>query len=484
MVTQVGERRATVLFQPGSSFAEVRSGIANLDGGILKGNARNREANECLLGLAAHEGAHLKWSRRPKERWSRLYRWVYNLLEDERIEALLVKKYPPLINPLHVARRELIQIRPRDLSFFSTLFGFVRAPHLLTPEQWATHRSRLLLLRQLLDPFPMTAKDLLAAISLIIELIPKEELEGPLPEFPELIVRVERDPADRRNGEDDAEGRPFRGGKPRFPRRSRVDPNWPPVTWTDVAPDPVGYEEIRQQVVPQAAVLREHLHKALPRRPETGFQQGRLDRRRLHQVQTNTRLFRRAEARKDLISLALIIDLSSSMRGREARLAGQIGVMVAEAVRSIPEVRFFAYGHAADRGRGRGTEICRFAAPAKGPAFSLGRLPVGGNNRDAHAFELIGRELCERDRSARGRRVALIISDGIPAAIGFEGPAACEATKGALAEFEQCWGPVVLLATSEGPLIQELKSGPEILWKEDHPVEGLVQLIDWCLKRH
>ena len=120
LVMLVGERHASVAFEPGISAADVRRGLTNLDGRLLKALGSDADAGERLIGVAAHEGAHLAWSASPRRSWVPAYRWVHNLVEDERIERKIARRYSPLAHPLYVARRDLLEIDPAESSFFDS----------------------------------------------------------------------------------------------------------------------------------------------------------------------------------------------------------------------------------------------------------------------------------------------------------------------------------------------------------------------------
>jgi nitric oxide reductase activation protein len=260
------------------------------------------------------------------------------------------------------------------------------------------------------------------------------------------------------------------------------------VIWADAEPHVSGYERVRQDVARQVAALRERLRIVLPPRRETGLQRGSLDRRRLHRHRFDHRLFRGPELCPDPLAIALILDLSGSMSGPHAELAQRIAVLVAAAAEGLPGVRLYVYGHSADRDsdgsrRNPSTHITRFATPARGRVLSLGELPVGGNNRDAHAFRVIGQDLVRLGGAGSTRKLAVIIADGLPNAIGFDGPEAFDATRRAIVWLEQIWGPVIFVATGSHARLHSLVTGPLYKYDPKNPVSGLVTMIQMALRK-
>jgi hypothetical protein len=186
LLTLVGQRQVSLSFEPGSSLADVRSGMVNLDGKLLESLTTLDDASERLLGVAAHEGGHLAWSARPRRSWTQAFHWVHNVIEDERIERKAAHRFAPLANPLHVARRDLIEINGRDTSFLAALFTVIRAPERLSQVQWETRKKELLQVISILDPFPATQQAVLRAAAQIVKMIPPQEKKH-LPPYPELL---------------------------------------------------------------------------------------------------------------------------------------------------------------------------------------------------------------------------------------------------------------------------------------------------------
>ncbi len=487
LVMLVGERHASVAFEPGISAADVRRGLTNLDGALLKSLGSDADAAERLIGVAAHEGAHLAWSAAPRRSWVPAYRWIHNLVEDERIERKIVRRYPRLAHPLYVARRDLLEIKPGESSFFGALFATVRAPDRLPPQQWTRHERRLLKLISILTPFPDSQAAVARCVTRIVQLLTHPELRD-APMYPELVIpgfnpvpwppghplheRLRR--LRRRRARSDKDG---------LSREADLDSNLPPVRWEQAGPDPSGYEAIRREVAGSAALLRQRLQPLLPPRPEPHRRRGTLDRRRLFAREMDDRLFLGPNLARDALSIALILDMSASMDGSCAEKAQHVAVLLSEAVIGLPGTRLYVYGHSADRNHIPCTQITRFATPACGPVLTLGNFRVGGNNRDAHALHLIGDDLQRMEPRSRSHRIAVILADGVPHAMGFSGAEAFEATRRALLWLDQAWGPTVFLATEEHERLRDLASGLYLVLEEKNFISQLVGVFSGALRR-
>ena len=200
-------------------------------------------------------------------------------------------------------------------------------------------------------------------------------------------------------------------------------------------------------------------------------------------LRTDGRVFCGPGTRADRLELALIVDLSASMKGESAKLAERVAVVVSEACAALPGARLYAYGHNADGGSSPVTRITRFGTSAPGPALPLGSLRFKGNNRDAHAIETIGHDLVALAGPRRGARLALLVSDGLPNAREFKGDAAVRATRGAIEWLDRVWGGTMVFAAGDSPIWHSLVAGPYMRYNPTRLGEGLARLMAWSLSR-
>jgi hypothetical protein len=454
IVSLVGGRAADVGFRRGDSWATPDTGAVNIDGALLEApHLESAEFPELLIGVAAHEGAHLRWSRAWR-RASPLWRYLYNVVEDERIEAAAARRWPPLAAPLETTRRALVRAEPGPRGFLVALFLLVRAPERMTSLLWVVHRRRLRRAMEILTPFPESAAEVLVAVRRLARLVPPEERARP-PELPAFGVRGR---ARRGGSAGEEEGA---GGWP-FGREDEWSDVTPPELWTDARPDPAGYAAARAAAAADARLVHAALAAAVRGAPRPLARTGLLDRRRLHAWRWDPRVFRTGRPAPRPLTLVLVLDLSGSMRGWYDPVQ-RIAVAFSEAACRLRHVRLHVYGHAADGdGRPR-TEITRFATPARGPVLALGTLPEGANNRDGHALALIARDLAAREPDRRRARLALHLCDEDPLACAYAGLPARAATERARAAFQRSFGPLVTVRFG-GP---RTPARPDVLpWRE------------------
>ena len=469
VVTLMARRAATVGFEAGPSCAELIGGAVNLDRGLLRNLGPLDARGHSLLGVAAHEGAHLAWSSRRRRNDSPLFKNVHDLIEEERIERKAAWRIPALAYSLQRAREELLMVDSGDVRFLGALFALIRAPERILNAVWKRHEQALLSAIDALTPFPKTQAGVRVAAKRIAKLVPlherREEIRVPC--F-----------GSRSGNESIDESLDATGESPSA---------WPPVEWSAAEAHPSGYEAVRGSVAAQAAALRQQLKRLLPAAREGGLRQGTLDRRRLWSVQIHDRIFEAAQTQREGVDLALILDLSGSMKGDHAVLAQRLSILLSEAAADLPSVRLDIYGHAADRPRGdpkgrQVTRIIRFATPACGRALALGHFPIQGNNRDAHALEVIGEDLRSRGSKGGRQRAAIVIADGIPHAVGFGGKRAIEATRNSLAELEKSWGPVVFVAVADHSHLRALVPGPYFVFDAKHAARDLSRMLGLALR--
>jgi hypothetical protein len=179
----------------------------------------------------------------------------------------------------------------------------------------------------------------------------------------------------------------------------------------------------------------------------------------------------------------MLIDLSGSMGGESAEIAQQVGVLVGEAARLLPEVRLGVYGHCADQQGRPSTEMVRFPLDREGRALGLGHLPIGGNNRDAHAIREVGADLLASPLRASTHRIGILVADGAPSARDFGGLDAILQTREAITWLDRSWGPVLFIATDEVEALRKMVPGASFRFRSGDPVEALCHNLTQTLSR-
>lgn len=467
LVTLVGGRPAAVHFRPGESYANLEDLVVNVDGALVEPAAlASVDFLELLFGVAVHEGGHL-YDSRILYSTIPVRRWIYNVVEDERIEVATARRWPALAPLLATTRRELI--RPEHArGFLGALFLLVRAPAKLPFLTWGLQRRRLLRAMRILTPFPDTHAAVLRAVRRLALLVPDEERRKP-PSFPCLELRGRKRPGrgrgDLRRGHHGASA-------------SGADA-WSSdvceVRWDQADVDAAGYADAALSARADALVLRAALIAAVKPRWRPMATLGLVDRRRLHAWQYDDRIFRTAAPTPREVTIVLILDLSGSMRSWWSELR-RVAVAFSEAACGLRHVRLFVYGHAADGDGEPRTEVTRFATPARGPVLGLGTLPPGANNRDGHALDLIAGDMRARAARNSGARIAIHLCDNEPAAHAYGGLPARRATETAMERFARSFGPLLTLVFG-GSRKEEGTDRRVVRWREQGAMRELASSI-------
>jgi hypothetical protein len=491
VLESLGRRSVRLGLEQGISRANLETGEVNLDGGILEADAPWPLRAERLLGVAAHEASHLLWTPLEPFTRDRLFRAIQNILEDERIEARLASERRDFIHPLHVARRDLLSAASHEGYFLSAFFTLVRCEQRLDPALWGRYQDRLCAVVEALTPFPKTFTEVrFASLAIALQVPPEERDMIPDPEL--FGALVAGDASDDSRSLPDFLRHHKRRGRRRRPRppssrevgkQSRQLPAWPAVTWSSAENARDGYERVRSDVAARARVLADRLRTLLPRRRAPRQNSGRIDRKRLYASPYSTAIFRAPGSQGPTLAIAILVDLSGSMQGRSARIAQQVGVLVSEAARALPDVRLSVFGHRADLEKATGTQMVRFPLNAEGRPLGLGRLPIRGNNRDAHALRELGTELLGSPMLDSRHRIAIVIADGAPSARDFEGDEAIRHTREAITWLDQAWGPVLFIATDDADTLREMVPGASFRFRSGDAVEELSQHLTLTLKR-
>lgn len=128
---------------------------------------------DVFSGLATHEVAHVLFTdfgefryyiTRSDPKYRSLYKSIWNVIEDARIESLLVDEYPGTLSFLEQTRKYFLErTSDRVLSttdkLFSVFFKVTRVPHTLTEEELENYSEYIDELDSLIYPLPKTCGD-------------------------------------------------------------------------------------------------------------------------------------------------------------------------------------------------------------------------------------------------------------------------------------------------------------------------------------
>ena len=210
-------------------------------------------------------------------------------------------------------------------------------------------------------------------------------------------------------------------------RRTRID--YPVPRGQDHVKYAAALAQVRGHVAAMRAALAVRLGERV--RHVRELTEGRLDCRRLAHGLASDRVFRRVEktAARGL-AIGLLLDESGSMRcGTPPReqVALQTAVLIVEALKGVHGTELEVYSHTSF---GAGGEHClvRYLSGRKSrtPA-ALGGYKSRSNNYDHQAI-LTAARLFEENTTGRDR-VLIVLSDGAPSGLRYEGTAAIKATR-------------------------------------------------------
>ena len=207
------------------------------------------------------------------------------------------------------------------------------------------------------------------------------------------------------------------------------------------------FEEIKKYIAPVRASIRSHFKDYRFVRHDQ--KHGKLESRKLADAFMGSRTvyLRKGEVNTDKIAVCILIDESGSMScsGR-MKAARRTAILLNEALKGIPDIDLFIYGHTGDILKSGSTEIHVYRENGHRPPFALGNSVARCENRDGLAIL----ETARRVRKQTERPVLMfIISDGEPCADNYSGWAAIRDTKEKVKETERLgFSPVQICINS------------------------------------
>lgn len=167
---------------------------------------------------------------------------------------------------------------------------------------------------------------------------------------------------------------------------------------------------------------------------------GRLDTNKIAEaVQHVPTIYERiGHVKTNKICIGVLIDESGSMSGDSIDKAREAAVFINEALGKLPDVELFIYGHSADQVGHRTTEIYTYREPGKSVSpYALGGCRARCENRDGVAIL----ETAKRIRKfTQNNGMLFVLSDGAPAASGYNGSTGIRDTKEKVNQVEKLMG--------------------------------------------
>lgn len=195
-----------------------------------------------------------------------------------------------------------------------------------------------------------------------------------------------------------------------------------------------GQEEARKVVAEIAAKNRgaiERVRSALSFQnhkrvgEEYGLRSGDLDEGNLHKLGYDCDHIwsKKVVAKLPDVAVAILVDQSGSMSGSKISEARALCIVLAEALRKIPGVRLYVYGHTANmshssRGSTDTFTVFEHYTPGSTDLTRLGCIRAHCNNYDGYAIKEVAKRLAEDPAKTKHM---FVIADGFPAGAGYSG---------------------------------------------------------------
>lgn len=208
------------------------------------------------------------------------------------------------------------------------------------------------------------------------------------------------------------------------------------------------YDAVKNLVTPIRKAFKAHY-----RHTETIFhnlRNGTLDPTKLAEAKQSVPnvYMRHARVITDKVSVALVVDESASMKtDLKSQSAREVAVLLTEAIKDVPEMELFIYGHHADVGFPLSTTINVYRDNTHRAEFTLGSTKAEGCNRDGIAFKEIALDI----RKQTANKILMIaICDGYPNAENYRGEAAVDDTRRKVREIERMGFSVMQVSLKGG----------------------------------
>lgn len=455
------------------------------------------EKLDIFCGQTIHEGCHLLYTEFGKfERWSGVRnpvkKFIFNVLEDERIEEELGSDKPGLVRFLEKVKyyyfdtlylkstsAEKRRVKMNEAEKLLDIFlSIVRYPKYLTEDIMEDYGDILMEIKEKIVPLPKDTKGTITA-SEEIYLLLKEKYKD--------LINQEESPE---NKDEKKEGSGGKSGKSddfdsmlsKFLKKAEglaMDPKYgkdkdsvsPSLVGTEVSSSLKGesgkmiaqdieglvekgstrdilflkekdnkfrYQDHYNNISKYITAIRKSI-KGHCRNYELihrGCRSGILDTDKLAEAYQGVPCvyLRKGEVKTSKVSVCLLIDESGSMYGDKIYKARDTAILLNEALKDLPGVELFIYGHTGDSFYSGTTEIRVYREPGYTPKYSLGSVDDRRENRDGRAIE----EVAFRVRKQTKEQVLyFIISDGEPSADSYRGDFAINDTRDSVLRTEK-----------------------------------------------
>lgn len=446
----------------------------------------NEEVTSITCGAGVHEAAHLLFTEyrvfksfmnsiRTEMRDTisplaveNLTEIIFNLIEDERVEDKLLSERPGYLEFIKSHKKyklEKLKSYPwknKEFGqFFDNLFRLIRYPEEID-EKVVEKYSRIYgVIRDLINPLPSKTKDVCKVVRTIVELIldsfedisaeslnREESIEQLDEEFKKLTNSEITDKilygVDEDSGYDPSQkligckisdnpliyklvmGKVEKGvGKG--------------VYFEKKAGDKVNYLKDKDKISKYIPAIKKLISGSDKNYDFVvhGCRYGLLDTTKLAEAyQGVPHVYKRVgHVVTNKTTVCILIDESGSMSGYREVMAREAGILLNEALGSLPGVDLYVYGHTADITKIGDVNLSVYREGNRyNPKYSMSDIKAQCQNRDGQAIL----EVAKRVRKfTDAKTLMFVLSDGVPAAYGYCGEEAIRDTRKHVVEAEK-----------------------------------------------
>lgn len=441
------------------------------------------EKLDTFLGVTIHEGCHLLYTdfKEGAKITKGVIHYIFNILEDERIEELCGENKPGLANFLEkskyyyfdqyyldyvVPKEKEGKLTPFD-RIMNCFLHIIRYPKYLKEEEVVEFGHYLIEVKKVVVPYPITTADTVKVAYRVFDIIKefygdvereRAESEGTGETESELLEKAMKKLLEDAKSAGDAlekvAGKPVSvpvaegggGGLREADLAEEVSKDGELLGeicegvveigssedsfFSKMPDDQRMYMEslgrVRRYIPAISKIMKGHCkdYKLIHRSMRSGV----LDTNKLAEAFQGvpTVYLREGEVKTDKVAVCVLIDESGSMGGERIRAARDTAILINEAIGQVPNVELFIYGHSGDMKRAYSTEMFIYREKGYVPKFSLGSVRARSENRDGIAILETAKRVREQTKNPV---LFFILSDGAPCAGAYGGESAMRHVK-------------------------------------------------------
>lgn len=424
---------------------------------------------DVFIGLALHEGCHILYTEFKEYKEfliskdlpsgaSKIFKYLFNVIEDERIERRLLDVYPGHGNFLARVKEYYFSINRTAFDkldeeenineFLKLLLQIIRYPKYVDELLLERYIDLLQTIKEILIDYPEEMDECLDKTYEVFELILEyfdlkfeedkddEKLEEVSKEISEELGSMLREISE----DGDEEGHSPDEKKSKEEAIIDGDYSFSDEGLRVLAENSTKekYNEILDKLRGYLPGFRHFLYynTYVKKRNLVGLKNGNLDTNKLVEgVQGIQTIYYRKEkpVLKKLV-VSLLVDMSGSMSGSYMERARECAIMLTEVFSGNKEVDLYVYGYTGQNITAEKAELYEFYTPKNPRKYSLVNLRAIAQNLDGYSLLQMREEI---RKNTNEDVLTFMISDGAPAAHGYSGRMAQEHLKECVTKLEK-----------------------------------------------